>query len=232
MSRLTLYQTPEHHCPYLNDCMAVTQFVDPAITPDIYMYTHLSQLGFRRSGKHLYKPECPDCHACISIRLPVQDTKFSNSQLRCLRRAQHFDFIHLDAFDSDEHYLLYEKYINTRHKDGDMYPATRKLFESFLISGWANSQFLEIRLASKLIGCAVYDALINGISAIYCYFDPEFSQYSPGKLAILKQIEFAQKNWFKYLYLGYQIDECRKMNYKTKFRPVEQFIKNEWKLID
>jgi len=232
MNRITLYQTPEHDCPYLSEKMSITQFVDPAIIPDIYLYTHLSQLGFRRSGEHLYKPNCPACDSCISIRLLVQDVKFSKNQQRCIKRSQHLDFTHVDAIDSDEHYQVYEKYINTRHKGGDMYPATRKLFNNFLISDWANSQFLEIRLDSQLIACAVYDALINGISAIYCYFDPDYSQFSPGKLAILKQIEFAQKNWFEYLYLGYQIDECRKMNYKTNFRPAEQFIKNEWKRID
>jgi len=232
MSRLTLYQTPEHHCPYLSDRKAITQFVDPGISPDIYLYTQLSQLGFRRSGEHIYKPDCPACSACVSIRLPIRDMRISKSQLRCIRRAQDLQFLHIEAFDSDEHYQLYEKYIIARHKDGDMYPPTKELFKNFLISSWANSQFMEIRLRSQLIGCAVYDPLLNGLSAIYCYFDPDYSRFSPGKLAILKQIEFARDNWLDYLYLGYQIDECSKMNYKTSFRPAEQFIKKQWKRIE
>jgi len=228
MSRLTLYQTPEHNCPYLPDKSAITQFVDPALAIDIYLYTHLSQRGFRRSGEHIYKPGCPTCNACISVRIPVQQMTFSKSQKRCLKRGNKLEFIHRDAIDSDEHYALYEKYINSRHKGGDMYPATRELFTNFLISNWADSQFLEMRLSGQLIACAVYDQLINGLSAIYCYFDPDFSKLSPGKLAILKQIEFAKKNWLEHLYLGYQIDECRKMNYKTNFQPTEHFIKMDW----
>ncbi len=228
MSRLILYQTPEHNCPYLADKQAITQFVDPALTPDIYLYTHLSQRGFRRSGEHIYKPNCPKCNACISVRIPVNQVIFSKNQKRCLKRAQDLVFIHRDCIDSDEHYALYENYINSRHKGGDMFPATRALFTNFLISNWTESQFLEIRLDDQLIACAVYDQLINGLSAIYCYFDPQYSKFSPGKLAILKQIEFARDNWFEHLYLGYQIDECRKMNYKTSFHPTEQFIKMDW----
>jgi len=113
-----------------------------------------------------------------------------------------------------------------------MYPATRMLFKSFLLSQWANTQFLEIREKSKLIACAVYDRLSDGLSAVYCYFDPDYSQFSPGKLAILKQIEFAKEQGLKYLYLGYQIDECDKMNYKTKFTYAEQFTKIGWERIE
>lgn len=232
MSRLNLFQTPEHSCPYLSDRNAVTQFIDPDKIPDIHMYTHLTRYGFRRSGEHLYRPSCPSCEACISIRLPVQEVLFSKSQRRCLKAGQNLQFLHFQAIDSDEHYLLYEKYIISRHEGGDMYPPSRKLFSTFLLSSWANTQFMEIRLDSKLIACAVYDLLVDGLSAVYCYFDPEHSRLSPGKLSILKQIEFARNSGLDYLYLGYQIDQCEKMNYKNKYRPVEQFIKSDWQRIE
>ncbi len=232
MNRITLYQTPEHDCPYLSEQKAVTQFVDPTKIPDRTMYTHLNRSGFRRSGEHLYRPSCPNCQACVATRLPVQEMAFSNNQKRTLKRASQFEYLHLTAFDSDEHYALYEKYINSRHKGGDMYPPTRELFRRFLLSSWSDTQFLEIRDNKTLIACAVYDRLFDGISAVYCYFDPDFSRYSPGKLAILKQIQFTKENDLKYLYLGFQINNCSKMNYKTKFRPVEQFTKMDWERID
>ena len=228
MNKLKLYQTPEHDCPYLADKISVTQFIDPEKIPDINMYTYLTRFGFRRSGEHLYRPTCPDCKACISIRIPVQLFTTSRSQQRCLNKAKHFEFIHCNAYDSDEHYQLYETYINTRHKGGDMYPPTRQLFKNFLLSHWANTQFMEIRFEGTLIACAVYDQLVDGLSAVYCYFSPDFSQYSPGKLAILKQIFHAKTLNYNYLYLGYQIDECEKMNYKNQYQPIEQFIDNLW----
>jgi len=232
MNRINLYQTPEHDCPYLDEEKAVTQFVDPERVPDDQMYTYLSRLGFRRSGEHLYRPSCPSCDACISVRIPIDKMVFSKNQKRCLTRAKHFEFIHFKAVDSDEHYKLYESYINTRHKGGDMYPATRELFKSFLLSNWADSQFMEIRDDSRLVACAVYDKLIDGLSAVYCYFDSEYDKFSPGKLAILKQVQLAKSCGLKYLYLGYQINQCSKMNYKTNYHPVEQFINNQWQLIE
>jgi len=228
MSRLNLYQTPEHDCPYLPDKQAITQFIDPDKALNVEIYTYLSSFGFRRSGDHLYRPSCRECKACVPVRLPINDMLFTKSQRRILNRAAQITFHHRDAYDSDEHYDLYERYINIRHKNGDMYPATRELFRSFLLSKWANTQFMEIRDDTKLIGCAVYDQLFDGLSAVYCYFDPDYSQFSPGKLAILKQIQFAKENLFHYLYLGYQIDDCVKMNYKNKYRPVEEFINMQW----
>ena len=232
MNRINLYQTPEHDCPYLAKRISVTQFVDPELTPNIQLYTQLSRNGFRRSGEHLYRPGCPSCNDCISIRVPVNEVVLSKNQLRCIKGAEHCEFIHFDAFDSDEHYQLYEKYIIARHKGGDMYPPTRELFRSFLLSKWASTQFMEIRLNSKLIACAVYDRLIDGFSAVYCYFDPDQSKLSPGKLAILKQLQFARESDLQYLYLGYQIDQCSKMNYKNKYHPVEQFINFNWQRIE
>ena len=228
MSKIKLFRTPEHNCPYLTDKISVTQFIDPDKIPDVNMYTYLTRFGFRRSGEHLYRPTCPNCSACISIRIPVVNFTNSKSQKRCLNKAKHFEFHHCDAYDSDEHYQLYETYINVRHKDGDMYPATRQLFRNFLLSNWANTQFMEIRLEGELIACAVYDQLADGLSAIYCYFNPEFSQYSLGKLAILKQIIRAKTHQYDYLYLGYQIDDCAKMNYKNQYQPTEQFIDSVW----
>lgn len=232
MNLLKLYQTPEHSCPYLADRIAVTQFIDPASSPDITLYSQLSAKGFRRSGIHLYRPSCPECNACKSIRLPVKEIVLSKSQRRCVSKAKQFEVIHVKATDTDEHYQLYEKYINGRHKEGDMYPPTRELFRNFLLSYWANTNFMEIRLNSKLIACAVYDQLINSISAVYCYFDPDMKKLSLGKIAIVQQIIFAKEKQLDFLYLGYQIDECKKMNYKNKYHPVEEFIEGQWLRIE
>jgi arginine-tRNA-protein transferase len=156
----------------------------------------------------------------------------NKSQRRILNKSKHLQLSHIKAFDSDEHYQLYEHYINTRHKEGDMYPATRELFQSFLLSDWADTYFMEVRDKDKLIASAVYDRLIDGLSAVYTYFDPEYSHLSPGRFCILKEIEYAKHKQLDYLYLGYQIDDCDKMNYKNKYRPVEEFRQMQWKRTD
>jgi len=229
MTRLKLYQTPEHECPYLENKQSITQFLDPNIIPNKHVYSHFSRYGFRRSGDHLYRPDCPNCSECQAVRIIVNDVVETKSQKRCKKAAQKFNFNFIKAADSDEHFQLYEQYINIRHKDGDMFPPTRELFRNFLLSEWANTHFLEIRDDKKiLLACAVYDVLDDGISAIYCYFDAQEKRLSLGKLAVLKEIELARKLKLDYLYLGYQIDECRKMNYKTQIKPYEKFNGEVW----
>ncbi len=44
----------------------------------------------------------------------------------------------------DLHYALYERYINERHSDGDMFPPTRDQFEKFLLQSCTDSFFLRI----------------------------------------------------------------------------------------
>ena len=45
---------------------------------------------------------------------------------------------------------------------------------------------------------------------------------------ILQQIAHAKSDARSFLYLGYQIDECNKMNYKTKFLPHERLFDMNW----
>ena len=67
-SALGFFVTPPHKCGYLPGRSAVTIFVDPRRRPNVSTYTMLSQHGFRRSGDHVYRPQCPDCSACIPAR--------------------------------------------------------------------------------------------------------------------------------------------------------------------
>ena len=75
-------------------------------------------------------------------------------------------------------------------------------------------------MGGQLLGCAVVDLLPNALSAIYTYFDPDHAERSLGTLAVLLQIQLAQQLGLKYLYLGYWIEHCQKMNYKTNYRPL------------
>jgi len=47
-------------------------------------------------------------------------------------------------------------------------------------------------------------------------------------LAILVEIDMAQRLGLEYLYLGYWISGCDKMEYKTNYRPLELYRQNSW----
>ena len=49
-----------------------------------------------------------------------------------------------------------------------------------------------------------------------------------GVFSILNQINLTKLHNKQYLYLGYQIDSCQKMNYKNKYYPYQELIENRW----
>lgn len=228
ISSIKLYATHEHPCSYLKDRSATTIFVDPMLAMNGRIYSELSDFGFRRSGAHVYRPNCRSCQACIPVRIPVDLFQPTRAQKRCLRRNQDVVTVLTDNINTDEHYALYESYIITRHADGDMYPPSRDQYEDFLSSEWGVTRYIELRHEGKLLGVAVSDRLDHGLSAIYTFFRPDEPSRSLGVLAVLRQIELAKAQNLPYVYLGYWIRDCDKMRYKNQYRPLDIFINNTW----
>ena len=69
------------------------------------------------------------------------------------------------------------------------------------------------------------------MSAVYTFFEPELKKRSLGTFAIITQIEYVSEMDLEWLYLGYWIEDCRKMNYKTNFKPMFGYVNKEWRLI-
>ncbi|MGS2721300.1 arginyltransferase [Paraglaciecola aestuariivivens] len=193
-------------------------------------YDLLIHAGFRRSGTQVYRPHCAQCQACESIRIPVSKFSPSKSQKRTLKRNQDVT-VRISQTNQDSYYPLYESYINQRHDDGSMYPASREQYNGFILNPWHQALFIEMYLVDELIGVAVTDNLPSSLSALYTFFKPSEAKRSLGHFAILQQIALCQKLNKPYLYLGYQIDACQKMAYKQNFLPHERFLDNKWQLI-
>ena len=82
LSKLKVFATHPHDCSYLPSEQATTLFVDPAAAVDVHLYSQLSELGFRRSGPHLYRPHCAGCDACIPARVPTARFQANRQQRR------------------------------------------------------------------------------------------------------------------------------------------------------
>ncbi|MGB0468792.1 MAG: arginyltransferase [Pontibacterium sp.] len=229
LKTLHFYATPEHDCSYLKDRQAKTLFVDPQalITKDTY--SQLSDLGFRRSGGHVYRPHCKDCQACISVRIPTDVFSLTKSQKRVIAKNRDLQVRTLEPQFTQEYYDLYARYIRIRHQDGDMYPPSVDQFSSFLVDGAQNTLFIEFRdPESQLLAIAVCDQLAQGLSPIYTFYEPDEKKRSLGTYAILWQINEAKRRHLQYVYLGYWVRECRKMSYKITFRPIELLLDGHW----
>lgn len=232
LSNLRVFATHPHVCSYLPEQQATTLFIDPAARIDALVYGQLSEMGFRRSGPHLYRPHCAHCNACVPARVPVMHFARNRQQRRIWARNQDLQVVDRTSIDGDEFYQLYARYIEGRHRDGDMYPPSRQQFESFLTREWEITRYFCFYDGARLVAVAVVDAMQNGLSAIYTFYDPELSQRSLGVFAVLWQIEHARQHQVPHVYLGYWIKECRKMAYKIGYRPIELLINGKWMIVN
>lgn len=187
----------------------------------------LLEQGFRRGGNWVYRPCCGGCNACIPVRLPVQDFRLSRGQRRILKRNADIE-VHASTARFDERqFQLYVRYLAARHPADA--PVSREDYRSFLGSSWAETRFVEFHARSELLGVAVVDYVPGAMSAVYTFFAPEAASRSPGSLAILWQISEARRLGLEWLYLGYWIGGCRKMEYKAKYRPMEALLVGRWR---
>lgn len=232
LSSLKVYATHPHKCSYIEGREATTLFIDPDTDIDQHAYSQLADIGFRRSGSHVYRPHCKNCNACVPARIPVDLFKPKRSQRRIWNKNTDLQVSQVDDIGADEFYRLYERYICERHIDGDMYPPSREQYHTFLSDDMGVTQFYSFRDGSKLVAVAVIDTMDKGLSAIYTYYDPDYHRRSLGSFAILWQIEQTKHIKLPYLYLGYWIRNCRKMNYKVSYRPLELFIDGRWLLLN
>ena len=228
MRDLKVYTTYPHSCSYLEDQEATTLFVDPRQRVDKQLYSNLSLLGFRRSGNHIYRPHCTYCDACIPARIPVEQFAPKRGQRRTWTRNRDLMVQRTDDIRDDAAFNLYRRYIELRHADGDMYPPDREQYESFLSNAWDCTHYYRFYDKGTLVALAVVDELVDGLSAIYTFFEPDAHKRSLGVYAILWQIEAARDMGLEYLYLGYWIRDCQKMSYKSDYRPLELYIKSRW----
>ncbi len=226
-----MFSTYPYPCGYRPNYEATSLFIDPGVEVNASLHALLSVAGFRRSGKYFYRPHCRNCQSCVAARIPVQDFPLKRRYRRILRKNADLQAVQLESIQDDEYYLLYKNYICARHRDGEMYPPSRKQYEDFLIDGSGHTEYYAFRTRRRLLAVAVLDCLPNGLAAVYTFFagDAEEAHRSLGNYVILWQVEKARRMNLPAVYLGYWIRQCRKMDYKIAFRPIELLSNGQWR---
>ncbi len=223
-----IFLSQSHPCDYLSGEISQFLFLSPDQTLTIHTYSQLVAQGFRRSGCLIYRPHCSSCHACIPARIPVDRFIPKRCQKRTWHRNQDLKVIARSPEFYQEHYDLYIRYLQARHQDGNMVDSSPEDYLDFITCPWCETLFYEFRLGKALLAVAVADLLEDGLSAVYTFFDPNQSRRGLGTFAILAEIEAVRRLELQYLYLGYWIENCAKMSYKTNFRPLEIFKDGYW----
>ncbi len=165
----------------------------------------------------------------MPARIPVNLFVPDRQQKRILKRNVDIQVQSAKPAFTQEYFDLYQRYIEQRHAvDGDMFPPSQEQFSTFLVRDLPFSRFYEFRVDQRLLAVAVTDLLPNGLSAVYTFYEPDEERRSLGRYAILWQIAEAARLQLQAVYLGYWIKNCKKMNYKTQYRPIELLTNQRW----
>ncbi len=240
LSALHFYMTAPYPCSYLPGVQARSQVATPAFLINAPVYSQLVQHGFRRSGTYTYRPLCDDCRACVPLRVPAKHFTANRSQRRAW--AQHTDLkasLH-PMQDSPEYYDLYQRYQRARHPNGGMDNDDRESYQNFLLQSHVDSLLVEFRESPDhdqgrqgvLRMVSVIDLLSDGLSSVYTFYEPDLPRARFGVYNVLWQVELCRKLGLDFVYLGYWIEQSRKMAYKTAYRPVQGLIDGVWQALD
>ena len=227
-ANLQFYATAPYPCSYLPGRLARSQVATPSYLIDTPTYGHLVASGFRRSGAFTYRPYCDHCRACTPVRVLANDFEPNRSQRRTQKANAHLTTRVMELKFTHEHYTLYRRYQSTRHAGGGMDHDSREQYSHFLLQSNVHTRLVEFRDQGHLRLVAIIDELADGLSSVYTFFDPERTRLSLGTYSILWQIGEARRRKLPYVYLGYWIEESRKMSYKTDFQPIEGLMRTSW----
>ncbi|MFO0837612.1 MAG: arginyltransferase [Phycisphaerae bacterium] len=220
---LLLVQSALSDCPYLPGLqatqeIAVARLAHPFDIHSSEAYQELLDRGFRRMGDMFYRPACATCSECRSLRVPVAAFAPSRSQRRVARRNADVSVAIEPPSDNDEQWRVYAVYQAGQHANHDR---DRESFESLMTGSPIDTLQMTYRVGGRLVAVGVVDVCPRGVSSVYFYFDPAESRRSLGVFSALCEIQECRRRGLPYWYVGYWVRDCRKMQYKSQYRPHE-----------
>jgi arginine-tRNA-protein transferase len=228
------FLTPGGPCPYLPGRVERKVFARLSGTLAQPLNEALTHSGFRRSQMIAYRPACDGCSACVSVRVMVSDFAPSRGQKRTLKRSADLVRTEVPAEATREQFALLRTYLDARHSGGGMSDMGLFDYVAMVEETPVNTHIVEYRQRGdgsdqgQLMACALTDVLRDGLSMVYSFFHPGEIVRSLGSFMILDHIAAACAKGLPYVYLGYWINGSDKMDYKSRYRPLEALGPSGW----
>ena len=219
-------RTDPHPCNYLPAQTAVMDYrIVREITPTAYH--ELLRRGWRRFGRSIFRPTCPNCTQCISLRLDLARFEPTRSQRRALAANENIRVVVQRPSLSRDHLQLFDRYhqFMAGHrgwKEKETSPA--HYYQGFVDGEWPFAREFLYFEGDHLLGVALVDVLPQAVSSIYFFYDPEWRPRSPGVYSIMKTAEVARQAGARHQYLGYWVGGCPSLSYKSNYHPHERLL--------
>lgn len=233
---LRFYVTGASPCPYLPGQIERKGFTHLNQENPDALHDVLSQAGFRRSQSVAYRPACPSCNACRSVRVVNEHFQTSRNQRRVVRTNTDLVRRPVEAYASREQYRLLKTYLKSRHNGGGMSDMNYREYCAMVNDSPVQTLIFEYRAGmgpdAPLIAASLTDVLRDGLSMVYTFFDPKLARRSLGTHLILDHISYARELGLPHTYLGYWIKGSAKMDYKRRFQPLEVLDGRHWRRLE
>ena len=223
-------------CPYLPGRSERKVFTELKGAHADQLNEALGRIGFRRSQTVAYRPSCLDCQACVSVRVVASEFKPSSTQKREIKRNRDLIVTECRPWATDEQFELLTKYLSVRHPDGGMSTMDEMDYADMVEHTPVTSSLVEYRESTdtgepgRLVGACLTDRQGDGLSMIYSFYDPDHEgRVGLGNFIILDHIQRAAQSGLPYVYLGYWVDGSPRMQYKVRYRPLEQLTRDGWR---
>jgi arginine-tRNA-protein transferase len=224
MESLFHYLAPRSACGYLPDRDWSLEYeLVRSVSPDEYLQR--MKEGWRRFGYTMFRPQCPSCRACQSLRVPTATFQPSRSQRRARKMNEQEVKLRIGPPAVTRHKLqLYDRYhaFQSDAKGWPQHPAKDpgSYGESFVANPFVTEEWCYF-LNDRLVGVGYVDVLPEGLSAIYFFYDPALRPRSLGTWNVLCILDEARRRRRQHVYLGYYVAGCASLEYKALFRPNE-----------
>ncbi len=186
-------------------------------------------------GTVVFRPDCPSCRKCLSLRVPVASFRPSRTQRRIWTHAAREVDVRVGAPRlTPERLEVYRAFHDHGHQaKGWPEQSAESRGEGasglgpFLDNPFPTEEW-SYWIGDRLVGVGYVDVLSEGLSAIYFFHDPRESRRSLGTVNILHLIEAASQRRLPHVYLGYYVNGCRSLEYKARFKPNEILTGTIW----
>jgi len=224
MISLFHYETPPGPCGYLpNRTWQYENEVVAALSP-ADLDERLWQ-GWRRFGHLLFRPRCPACSACQSLRVDVACFRPNRSQRRNRYANEgvvqveigrpHLTREKLDLYDR------YHAHQSTAKGWPDHGPKDAAGYRESFVNNPLPVEEWQYSVDGRLVAVGYVDAVPSGLSAIYFFYDPQERDRGLGTWNVLSVIDRAARSRLPYVYLGYHVAGAASLEYKANFAPNE-----------